>query len=208
MATRMTDRITRDTNDPFRDPAPNEAITARFFDGFVTARKDDGKPPAEQHPFKRVYCELKVAGDAGRARPVRIATPQLIERFKNEYDQFLRGEEARKQGTPIETCPVVVPPEMVPLLQLHAIYTVEQIAALSDSSLSNLGMGARVLRQAAEDYLRGKQNNPMLEELAKLRSRVAELESKPDEPELPPADAEQPAKRRGRPPKVKVEAEA
>jgi hypothetical protein len=68
--------------------------------------------------------------------------PEWAQRFKMQFEQFLKGNELPRQGTPIRTWPAPNR-EQVIRLQAIGITTVEDLAAIPDSGCRTSGsMGA------------------------------------------------------------------
>lgn len=126
--------------------------------------------------------------------------------YAQEWAAYLQGKEQQIAGTPIELLPGM-PNGMADALKAQYIYTIEQMAGLSDIAMQKVGMGGNEIRNKARAFLQGNSAG-LREELeqakltittlgtanAALLARVAELE-----------EANQP-KPRGRKPKATVEA--
>lgn len=78
--------------------------------------------------------------------------PEWVQRFKMQFEQFLKGNELPRTGTPIRTWPAPNR-EQVVRLQAIGITTVEDLAAVPDSGLQNIGLDGRYLRDLARNYL-------------------------------------------------------
>ena len=72
--------------------------------------------------------------------------------YPAEYAAFKRQSEIAEDGLPVEHWPLLTSGQ-VASLKYQNIMTVEQIAELSDTQLSNIGIGARSLRTQAQAYL-------------------------------------------------------
>lgn len=77
---------------------------------------------------------------------------EWVQRFRMQFEQFLKGNELPREGTPIRTWPAPNR-EQVIRLQALGITTVEDLAAIPDSGLQNIGLDGRYLRDLAKNYL-------------------------------------------------------
>lgn len=95
--------------------------------------------------------------------------PEWATRFQMQYDEFLKGNELPRHGTPVRTWPAPNR-EQVIRLQAVGITTVEDLAAVSDSALQSIGLDGRYLRDLARNYLEESKG------VGALAVKVAELE--------------------------------
>jgi hypothetical protein len=100
----------------------------------------------------------------------RKANEQDQREYPNEYRSYKDGKEHRISGTPIDLLPGIDVGRIASLKSLY-IYSVEQLAELSDLSAQKVGMGAAELRKKAQDFINRKPNNDA------LTVRIAELEA-------------------------------
>lgn len=123
---------------------------------------------------ERTYCEEFGLDDAGKRK---------VERTHN-YTKYQAQIEAYKaqngvgliDGTPIAQWPAI-DAGTVATLKAAGIRTVEMLAAVNDSSLQNLGMGGRTLRDQAIAYLQTRQFGvPSAQMAAEVTSLKEELE--------------------------------
>lgn len=92
-----------------------------------------------------------------------------VSQFKLEYEAFLKGNELPRDGTPILTWGMIGREPAKRLVAL-GISTVEDLAALPDSGLGNVGLDGRVLRDKARNFLEAGQG------AQGLAKRLADLE--------------------------------
>lgn len=122
----------------------------------------------------------KVETDDGvvlREKDLITVTDGPIKRFPLAWDAFLRGEDLRPEGTPIEECEDI-PKERIAALKASHIKTVEELSALPDRSLQRIGMDARALQRAAQKWLEANDEQAkMAEEFKAMKEKVAELEA-------------------------------
>jgi len=79
-------------------------------------------------------------------------TEEYKMRWPNQYAAFKNQQIQVNEGTPLEEWPVLRKSQVM-MFKAMNIHTVEHLAAVSDSNLSNLGMGAREIREKAIAYL-------------------------------------------------------
>lgn len=82
----------------------------------------------------------------------RKATDNDKATYSHEWAAYLQGKEQQQSGTPIELLPGL-PAGMADSLKALYIYTIEQMAGLSDAGLQRVGMGGAELRLKARAYL-------------------------------------------------------
>lgn len=120
-------------------------------------------------------------------------------RFARQWQAYQNQQEQAPEGTPLA---ILFPnePEIVDMLKAQRIHTVEQLAALSDSGLQNIGLGAREFQKRAVHFMeaaeKGRPAAELQRELTARDDRIAVLEQ-----QIAQLLAAQEAKpRRGRPP--------
>jgi hypothetical protein len=166
------------------DFAPhNKGITPIFF---VEAVLDEG---ASEREGRTVYVDkervrIHIVGDSTAAtHPVDAG---IIARFRDQYDAWKRKESgAHIKGMPLSKWPMATPAMVRELESLH-IYSVEDLAAVSDGNVQNLTNG-RAWRDRAAAWLRSSEEGPaaamkyaaqaqrLREEVAELKKMLAEL---------------------------------
>lgn len=125
------------------------------------------------------------------AEPVVVDDIQM-RRFPRAWEAFLKGEDLRPDGTPLEECSKL-PPSRLAALRAVQIRTVEQLAELPDASLRTIGGDGRALRQIARDYMSEHGRQERLErEVEELKAKLAEVTNDGD------GNSDAP-RRRGRP---------
>jgi hypothetical protein len=102
-------------------------------------------------------------------------------RFRNHYAAYQEGRQNIPDGTQLS---VLFPnnPEIVENLKVDKIFTVEQLAGLTDTQIQNIGMGARAWQQKAAEFLmvafEGKGMHAVTKQLEQLTSQIAALTDK------------------------------
>jgi hypothetical protein len=168
-----------------RDEKPKR-VHARFYSAAVlneTKSKEAGRPIFDEHEL----VEFLIPGDR-LTRPVALANerpngagPTYAELYPEEYAAFKRGEQRAASGTPLEQWPN---PRMtkarVAELKAVNIFSVEDVAGLSDAQLQGIGIGAREMRTDAQAYIEaaksGAANAAAAAENADLRGQLAAMQ--------------------------------
>jgi len=121
--------------------------------------------------------ELIVPGDK-KQKPVKKVTRRVIERFPKEYHAWKHGEQ-RDVGIPLEEARFLSKGHVRTLKELD-IVSVEDLAAISDAIVGDLGMDYREKRDQAKTFLadyKDMQRQARLEkENEELHARLANLE--------------------------------
>jgi hypothetical protein len=167
------------------------------------ATEREGKPV---EIFEKVlYIRIVIRGSSINEvhRPAR---PEDKARFPFAWQEFNKGEKARERGTPIQMLGLDLP--IIRQLAARNVFTVEDMAAVSDNNIQNLGLGAREFRKRAQDYLEARRESPVAaarvneqqalinsqaEQLARMQAQLDRL--------LEQSNAQSEKPRRGRPPK-------
>lgn len=140
--------------------------------------------PEHQKPFARIT----IPGDKTTVID-RLVKDSDKDRWPRQWEAFERGaEQISAGGTPLEMWPVI---NKARLTGLHAmnVWTVEQIANMTDGNLAKIGMDGRKLQQKARELIKDKgapqrvdeleaQNRTMQEQLAEVQKQLAELSQK------------------------------
>lgn len=141
-------------------------------------------------------------------------------RFPFSWQEFQKGEAAASRGTHLNKLPGLDAP-VIRSYNAKNVFTVEDLALVTDTHLPNLGIGAREKRQQAIEYVQGLKGSAVTqaqikesqdavaqmretvaaqgEQLAKAMALIDKLSAENDKLTTP--------KKRGRPPKAEVIAE-
>lgn len=113
---------------------------------------------------------------------------EWIRRFPKEYDAYQSKNEVVHDGLALTEWPVINKAQALNLKSMK-IFTVEQLAAVSDINLESLGLGARDLREKAKAYLSravdASEITKLFSEMAKLKAdneALREMLSQPAQP--------------------------
>nr|CRH05489.1 conserved protein of unknown function [Candidatus Magnetococcus massalia] len=136
--------------------------------------RESGRPIFEE----REYVKIIMAG----SRDIFITPVREVDRkrFAAQYEAFKEGGNCEESGTPLHQWPALGVSQVAELKALN-IHTVEQLAALDDHGMQNIGMGARELVAKAEVFIRSAKDAAAAEqlgvELKERDDRIAQLES-------------------------------
>lgn len=149
-------------------------VHARFYkfpvlNGFKS--QAEGRPIYEDKDF----VEIRVAGDARETFTSKVR-PVDVERFPEEWAAYQRGDTQKRAGTPLEQWPAMTPAQIKNLEFLN-IFTVEDLASLSDAGLQKVGMGANKMRSDAQKYLEMARQISIANNNEESQKRIAELEA-------------------------------
>ena len=78
--------------------------------------------------------------------------PQWAERYRLQYEEWKKGNELPREGTPVKTCALFNGEQAKRLVAL-GITTVEDLAQIPDQALGGIGLDGRVLRDMARTYI-------------------------------------------------------
>lgn len=135
-------------------------------------------------------------------------------RFPVQWARFTAGEKnAEMSGWKLESWPAINSAQVKTLKYMN-IFTVEQLAEITDNAAQSIGMGAMELRTRAKAAVAAAKGNAVVEsqalenkrlsdELEQLRGMMAQLIAAKETPK-----EEAPKRGPGRPPKVEAEQEA
>lgn len=123
----------------------------------------------------RDYITIRVPGDKNRVveRPVRMnpARGQISdpERFPRQWQAYQSNQQVTHDGTPLSEWGPMSKSQAMTYQGLN-IYTVEQLAGVSDANLGQMGHGARAWRDKAQAYLKATEDSS---EVLKLQSQLS-----------------------------------
>lgn len=122
-------------------------------------------------------------------------------RWGRQWQAYQAGEECKAEGFPLEQWPRISADQgAIRDLNYKHIYTVEQLASVTDQNLPNIGLGARELVAAAKAFIEVKkdtdaveryaaqyeqikgENQLLRDEIASLANRLQAMEDAEDKP--------------------------
>ena len=157
--------------------------------------EEEGRPIFEDRAFVR----LLIPGDTTN-QIERVATDADKHKYPKAWARYVAGEKSAEYGTPLEQWPQITRAQMKEA-KYFEIHTVENMAGLSDSHLSRLGMGFMDLRNKAKAYLDAAAGTAIA---TKDAAEKARMQSEIDDLKAQIAELAKP--RRGRPAAEPVEA--
>lgn len=130
------------------------------------------------------HIHIQFPGDKTREvkRPVRMtqaesgSAPPDPQRFPQQWDAFLRQAEQGHSGTPLEHYAPLSKSQVRELKSVN-VHTVEQLANIPDTTTQSLGMGGRLMRDTAKNWLEAaKAGAPAVELTAMVKRQADEIE--------------------------------
>jgi hypothetical protein len=102
---------------------------------------------------------------------------EWVNLFTAQYDEFKKGNEMPREGSPVKTWPALTKEQA---LRLHALgyTTIEDLAECPDSELAPIGLDGRYLRDLARNWINeAKDKGINARELADAKARLADQEA-------------------------------
>lgn len=124
--------------------------------------------------------------------------PDWVKAFKNGLEAHLEGKELPRDGTPLATWERITKSRRETLSK--TIPTLEDLAAIPDSGLGNIGLDGRVLRDLARGDVQAKRDlSPVVKELAEAKEDNRRLQEQLDTVMSRLESLEEDKPKRGRP---------
>jgi hypothetical protein len=138
----------------------------------------DEEDPAETkkcgYPrFKRIQI-LRTLIPGSKDERVDRVREEHKHRFPRAWAAFLAGDEGVVDGTPLKAFPGLTKDDISTAVHFHVL-SVEQLAAMSDEHISNLGQGWRQKRDMAKNWLAAQK---AAQPVAELNARVEDERQK------------------------------
>lgn len=167
--------------------------------------------------FDKNYVKINIPGDQ-KTEHDRPVTDKDKQRFSRQWEQY-KAQQAQSNGQ-VHISELGLNEHQIEHFRQFHITTVEQLANLSDSFVTQVGMGTRELQKRASAYLNDlqgrktimaleeankhleNQNAVLQEQLISLTKRMESIENAGQVATLNANPAQAP-KRRGRPPKAR-----
>lgn len=152
---------------------PNAGADKLFVTFDLYPRQNMKKSEDAGHPvFDDVeYIRIIVPGDK-QNEVHRPATEMDKRRHPRQYADFKAGAREAQSGLPLKEWPAISASQAKELAHFH-VYTVEQLANVSDGNIQNLGP-VRALQAKARDYLEKASGNAPME---KMRAELTEKDN-------------------------------
>lgn len=138
------------------------------------ASKDAGRTIKRDVP----YVKILHPGEANLSVYDQPATDEDAARFPRQWAAFKSNQSQVISGTPLE---LLFPesPAIVANLNASMVRTAEQLAALTDTALQEIGMGARAWKEKAAAYLAQAEKGQGFHQLADRLTKM-ELQAQAD----------------------------
>lgn len=135
--------------------------------------REAGRPIFEDQEW--VMITIRGDRNSKQDRPV---TDQDRSRWPGLYTAFKNGQKLAEFGTPLEHWPMMTRSD-AENMKYHNVYTVEDLAGLSDQAIQTIGMGARDLVEKAKAFIEKAADSAapqrMAEEINQLKDQVESL---------------------------------
>lgn len=132
--------------------------------------KQEGRPIFEDVPHVR----LVTPGDRNNA-PVLVATDEHKNKYREAWKMFESNDHRQITGTPLTLLPGISKSQAKEAEHFN-VYTIEQLANISDTAIMNMGIGFRDLRQRSQAYLSASKDraleNKLREENEALKAEM------------------------------------
>jgi hypothetical protein len=147
-----------------------DGVNVRFYKGpkLMGALSDAAKRPVYED---RDFIEIKIVGEKDLA--VHEVREEHRTRFPRNWEAYLRGQNVAHDGTPLESWPEMTPAKVLNLKGI-GIFTVEELAAISDANVTKIPEG-RKARESAIAYLQRSSEAGAAAEVSALREQVQAL---------------------------------
>jgi len=171
-----------------------------YVEFYLEAIKDEESSLKEGRPIFRDVEFIKIipVGDKHTVvcRPVKKfddhQSPSDANRWPKQYAAFKNKQTQVNDGTPVEEWPILTKSQAMMFKSVN-VHTVEQLAAVSDTNLNNLGMGAREYREKAKAYIENakggsgvlalqEENKFFKEQIEALKNQIAALSENSEKP--------------------------
>lgn len=152
------------------------------------AIKNESKSTAEGRAVFDNVEWIKIQIPGSKDSTERKVTENDKRRFHARYSEWKTSGDVPVDGIPLREWPMVSASQVAEFAALN-IMTVEQLSAVSDSHLANLGMGGRTLRDRSISYLAqakesgfamrvAQENKTLKSELERTQELLAQLSAK------------------------------
>lgn len=163
-----------------------------FVQFYLEAIKDEEASAEAGRPIfnDREYIKIIPVGDKNTVvcEPV---TQEHKMRWPHQYAAFTQQQHQPQSGTPLEQWPPLTKSQVMTFKAAN-VHTVEQLSNVSDGNLTNLGMGARDLREKAIAYLKNAEGssgvlamqdqlNDAMKQIEALKNQLAGFKSESDD---------------------------
>lgn len=121
---------------------------------------------------------IEITNPGGKDVFIKQVDENVIKEYTRQYESYKAKQDPQVEGTRLKDIPLLTGRECSQLSDAN-IFTVEQLAGLSEAGLTAVGMGARNLQKKAADYLKAMgSNGKFVQEMNDLRVK---MQAKDDE---------------------------
>jgi len=139
-----------------------------------------------------VYDDIEIVTimNPGEKEPTIVQADEFHKRrFPRQYEAFKKGIENQQGGTPLDLLFPAAPSTVKQLKAFH-IFTVQQLATISDSAMAQIPMG-RTLSDRAKEYLKNAGSGQSFHALEAMRKEIEELKAALKDSGTPVPEVEQ-----------------
>ena len=160
-----------------------------------------------------VYDDIEIVTimNPGEKEPIVVQADEFHKRrFPRQYEAFKKGIEDQQGGTPLDLL-FPASPSTVKQLKAFHIFTIQQLANISDSAKSQIPMG-QSLADRAREYLKNASGGQSFHAMEAMQAQIDQLKSMLADagqpvPETPTITAQPQRRGPGRPKKPETSAE-
>lgn len=146
-------------------------VIPRFY---VEAQKNNFQSAQQGRPvFDDVEMVQCIIPGDNKSMPTYAVNDEHRTRWAKQYEAFKKGIDMPRHGTPLKEWPVMTP-SLIAMFAHANIVTIEELAAVGDHHLQNLGMGSRSFRDKARMYLDVAKNG--VAPIERMMARIEALE--------------------------------
>lgn len=134
-------------------PAPGERPRETCHVMFeIRAMKDGQASSLAGHVIYKDVEYAVLTPPGGQLVVNKEVTPELIDRFRPQYEAWKRNEESPENGTSVRMWPVLTPSEVKRCLDA-GVRTIEAVSEMNEQCITKVGMGSRALKDKAIAWL-------------------------------------------------------
>lgn len=170
-----------------------------------------------QHKSKQagapIYDDVEIVTimNPGEKEPIIVVADEFHKRrFPRQYEAFKKGLEDQQGGTPLDLL-FPASPSTVKMLKSFHVFTIQQLANISDSAKTQIPMG-QSLADRAREYMKNASGGQAFHAMEAMQAQIDQLKSMLADagqpvPETPTITAQPQRRGPGRPKKPETSAE-
>lgn len=160
-----------------------------------------------------IYDDVEIVTimNPGEKEPVIVVADEFHKRrFPRQYEAFKKGMEDQQGGTPLDLL-FPASPSTVKMLKSFHVFTIQQLANISDSAKTQIPMG-QSLADRAREYMKNASGGQAFHAMEAMQAQIDQLKSMLADagqpvPETPTIAAQPQRRGPGRPKKPETSAE-